>query len=54
MQQPTPTFPDVFTKDDDRTSDEIAIFLRSESLEAEPKGVDEEKDKLLACRPVVL
>jgi len=31
MQQPTPTFPDVFTKDDDRTSDEIAIFLRSES-----------------------
>jgi len=54
MEQPTPTFPDVCTKDDNRTSDEIAIFLRSESLQAEPKGVDEEKDKLLAFSPVAL
>jgi len=54
MQPPTPIFPDVFTKDDNGTSDEIVIFVRSESLQAEPKGVDEEKDKLLAFSPVAL
>jgi len=31
MQPPTPIFPDVFTKDDNGTSDEIVIFVRSES-----------------------